>query len=162
MEKKSPWHETEIAGDLIGERLQTISILTREIEKKLSKRLGVNLTDLAAMEQLITSRSLTPSELASRLNVTTAASTQIVDRLERVGHVARERQSDDRRKVLVVPHPASVDLAFQELAPMMNGLDAVVASLSEAEREVVERFLGRVVEVYGAVLNPQDASETPS
>lgn len=142
----------QLADDLIGEQLQTLSILTRAIEKRLGERLGVNLTDVAAMEQLITHAQLTPSALAAHLDVTTAAGTQIVDRLERTGHVSRTRQSDDRRKVLVVPNPASVTQIFQELAPMLNGLDAVVTALSAVDRAVIERFLGQAIDVYRAAL----------
>src|SRR5690242_14146939 len=80
-----------VAEDPIGQRLQEISILTRQIERKLGEVLEVNATDLAAMEQLMTHGPLTPGVLATQLGVTTAASTQITDRLERAGHVSRER-----------------------------------------------------------------------
>ncbi len=143
-----------IAGDRVGQQLQTISILSRQIERQLGLSLGVNSTALAAMEQLITHGPLTPSELAARLQVTTAAGTQIVDRLERGGHVTRQRQSDDRRHVLVVPAPASVTRTFGELAPMLSGLDAVVAALSAADRGVIDQFLGRVIDVYQAAIHP--------
>jgi DNA-binding MarR family transcriptional regulator len=143
-----------IAGDLIGQRLQMVAILTRRIEERLGVSLGVNLTDLSAMEQLIASGPLTPTELASRLKVSTAASSHVVDRLEAAGHVKRERRTDDRRKVLVVPAPASVERTLQQLAPMLNGLNTVVAELPEGDRAVVERFLGRVLDVYEASAAP--------
>jgi DNA-binding MarR family transcriptional regulator len=143
-----------IAGDLIGQSLQMIAILTRRIEERLGVSLGINLTDLSAMEQLIASGPLTPTELAARLKVSTAASSHVVDRLEAAGHVKRERRTDDRRKVLVVPAPAAVERTFQQLAPMLNGLNTVVAELSGDDRVVVERFLGRVLDVYQASANP--------
>jgi hypothetical protein len=34
---------------------------------------------------------------------------------------------------------------------MIDGLDGVIAGLAPAEREVIERFLDQVVDVYGAV-----------
>ncbi|KRA62014.1 MarR family transcriptional regulator [Caulobacter sp. Root655] len=153
-------YKSRMTGDPIGQRLKEISILTREIGKKIGGSLGVNVTDMAALEQLLTSGPLTPGELAARLEVTTAASTQIVDRLERAGHVRRERQAGDRRKVFVVPTYASVDRAFQQLAPMLDGLDGVIASLDQAERQVIERFLDQVIDVYRNVAGfPPSASE---
>jgi DNA-binding MarR family transcriptional regulator len=150
------------AGGGISDRLRLIAVLTRRIEQRLGEHLGVNLTDLSAMEHLISDGPLTPSDLASRLEVSTAAGTQIVDRLERAGHVSRERDAADRRKVLVVPVEASVARAIQQLTPVLESLDAVVAGLSEADRAVVERFLGQVIDVYVAALKRPSGTCAPS
>lgn len=142
------WRAKHAPRDPIGQRLKTISFLNREIGKKIGESLGVNVTDMAAMEQLLTNGPLTPSQLAERLKVSTAAATQIVDRLERAGHVSRERKASDRRKIFVVPVEAAVERAFEQLAPMLDGLDDVIAGLAPAERQVIEGFLDQVVEVY--------------
>lgn len=145
------WRASHMPRDPIGQRLKTISMLTRQIGRKIGERLGVNVTDMAALEQLLNTGPMTPGQLAEHLKVTTAAATQIVDRLERAGHVARERRAHDRRKICVVPVQASVDRAFEQLAPMIDGLDGVIAGLDPAERQVIERFLDQVVDVYSAV-----------
>ena len=142
------WRASHAPRDPIGQRLKTISFLNREIGKKIGETLGVNVTDMAALEQLLNNGPLTPSQLAERLKVTTAAATQIVDRLERAGHVSRERKASDRRKIFVVPVEASVERAFEQLAPMLDGLDGVIAGLTPAERQVIEGFLDQVVDVY--------------
>jgi DNA-binding MarR family transcriptional regulator len=154
-------HKSRIAGDPIGQRLKEISVLTREIGRKIGQTLGVNVTDMAALEQLLTNGPLTPGQLAARLEVTTAASTQIVDRLERAGHVTRERQADDRRKVSVVPAHASVTRAFEALTPMLDGLDGAIASLDQAERQVIERFLDQVIDVYRGVAGVSSSASGP-
>jgi DNA-binding MarR family transcriptional regulator len=123
------WRTSHMPRDPIGQRLKTISMLTRQIGRKIGESLGVNVTDMAALEQLLNNGPMTPGQLAEHLKVTTAAATQIVDRLERAGHVARERRANDRRKICVVPVEASVDRAFEQLAPMMDGLDGVIAGL---------------------------------
>jgi DNA-binding MarR family transcriptional regulator len=142
------WRASHTPRDPIGRRLKAISMLTREIGKKIGETLGVNVTDIAALEHLLHNGPTTPGQLADRLKVTTAAATQIVDRLERAGHVSRERQANDRRKVFVVPVEASVDRAFEQLAPMLDGLDGVIADLGPGERQIIENFLDHVVEVY--------------
>ncbi|MBO9558430.1 MAG: winged helix-turn-helix transcriptional regulator [Caulobacter sp.] len=151
---KGVWRTAHVPRDPIGQRLKTISMLTRQIGRKIGESLGVNVTDMAALEQLLNNGPMTPGQLAGHLKVTTAAATQIVDRLERAGHVARERRAHDRRKVCIVPVEASVDRAFEQLAPMLDGLDGVIAGLSAAERQVIERFLDQVAEVYGAIASP--------
>ena len=156
-----PWRGSHTPRDPIGQRLKTISMLTRQIGRKIGENLGVNVTDMAALEHLLINGPMTPGQLAGHLKVTTAAATQIVDRLERAGHVARERRTNDRRKICVVPVAASLDRAFTQLAPMMNGLDGVIADLSPAERQVIERFLDQVVEVYATVAGLPTASPPP-
>jgi len=142
----------QIARDPVGQQLQQIAVLTRKSASHLGAALGINQTDVAALEHLITDGPLPPTELAMRLNVTTAGITQVIDRLERAGHVVRERQLDDKRRVLVCPVPASVAQAYWHIAPMLNGLSAVLGALEGRDRVVVEAFLGQVVEVYRTTL----------
>ncbi|MBK5343542.1 MarR family transcriptional regulator [Pseudomonas sp. TH49] len=142
----------QIAGDTVGQQLQQIAILTRKASSNLGMALGINQTDMAALEHLITDGPLPPTELAARLSVTTAGITQVIDRLERAGHVVRERQLDDKRRVLVCPVADSVAQAYRHIAPMLNGLGAVLGALEGQERAVVEGFLGQVIEVYRSTL----------
>lgn len=138
----------QIASDSVGQQLQQIAILTRKSADHLGAALGINQTDMAALEHLITDGPLPPTELAARLSVTTAGITQVIDRLERAGHVVRERQLEDKRRVLVCPLPASVTQAYRHIAPMLGGLSTVLGALEGQDRAVVEAFLGQVIEVY--------------
>jgi DNA-binding MarR family transcriptional regulator len=142
------WRTSHAPRDPIGQRLKTISFLNREIGKKIGETVGVNVTDMAAMELILNTGSMTPGQLAESLKVSTAAATQIVDRLERAGHVARERKAIDRRKIFVVPVEASVAKVFEQLAPMLDGLDNVIAGVAPADRQVIETFLDQVIDVY--------------
>ena len=138
----------QIASDPVGQQLQQIAILTRKSASHLGAALGINQTDMAALEHLITDGPLPPTELAVRLSVTTAGITQVIDRLERAGHVVRERQLEDKRRVLVRPLPESVAQAYRHIAPMLKGLSGVLGALEGQDRAVVEAFLGQVIEVY--------------
>lgn len=142
---------TAVAG-VIGDRLHEISRLSRAFERQVGEALLVNSTDLAAMEYLMTEGPLTPSELARRLAVTTAATTLVVDRLVALGHVERHPHPRDRRKVVVKPAAASVAQAVGELMPVIGGVGALAADLSADERRVVEGFLAGVLEVYRSAL----------
>lgn len=150
-----------IAGDVIGRQLQDIAILTRETALRLSNALGINQTDMALMEQLITHGPLSPNELAARLSVTTAGVTLVIDRLERAGHVTRVRQQDDKRRVLVHPVPASVAQTYRHIAPMLDGLDAVLGALSAHERATIEQFLQQVITVYQTTLPGTSGKKNP-
>jgi DNA-binding MarR family transcriptional regulator len=132
--------------------LREILNLTDEFESHLGNELTVNRTDLEAMEQLIMSGPLTPTELAKRLGITTAAATTVVDRLIAVGHVTREPHASDRRAVMVVPNPASVAKAMGTLMPMIRGIDGAIAGFSTTERDTITAYLGEVARIYRAQL----------
>ena len=139
----------------IAEQLREIASLSTKFQKYVGKSLLVNDTDLLAMEHLMTNGPLTPTDLARHLGISTAAATVMVDRLTAVGHVHREPHAHDRRKVVVVPTPASVQAAFATLAPMFSGVAQLTAELSAPDRAVVTQFLSEVIGVFrGAIPAP--------
>jgi len=143
-----------------GDQLHAIVMLSRDFERQVGKALSVNATDLSAMEHLMLTGSLTPSELARRLDISTAATTLAVDRLVALGHVERRPHSHDRRKVVVVPAPASVEQAFDELMPVIGGVSAMQSAMTPADRLVVQNFLAGVISVYQHAIDPVDAAAT--
>lgn len=143
----------------IAEQLREIASLSAKFQKHVGKSLSVNDTDLLAMEHLMTNEPLTPTDLARHLGISTAAATVMVDRLTAVGHVHREPHAHDRRKVVVVPTPASVQAAFATLAPMFSGVAQLTAELSESDRAVVTQFLSEVIGVLrGAIPVPNQVN----
>lgn len=133
--------------------LRDVAALSRALEGRLGAALGVNPTDLHVMEFLIGDGPLSPSEIARRLDISTAASTMAVDRLVALGHVEKRAHDTDRRRVVVVPASESVHRAVGHLMPMIQGVSAVIDDLDATERQVIERFLDRVNEVYRAAVD---------
>ncbi|MGV8884237.1 MAG: MarR family winged helix-turn-helix transcriptional regulator [Microbacteriaceae bacterium] len=129
-------------------RLRDILELTTQFELHVGRELSVNPTDLDAMEELIKDGPLSPTELARRLEISTAAVTTVVDRLTAVGHVTRVPNPADRRGVLVVPAPQSVAKAMSTLMPMILGIDRVLDGFTEEERMTITVYLDRVVSAY--------------
>ena len=132
--------------------LREIREVGAAFESHLGEQLTVNPTDLEAMEHLIQDGPLTPTDLSRRLGVSTAATTTIIDRLTAVGHVERVPNPNDRRGILVVPAPASVERAMGAIMPMVMGIDKVLNDYSDEQKAVITDYLSRVVEVYRAQL----------
>jgi DNA-binding MarR family transcriptional regulator len=135
--------------------------LEQRFERRLASALEVNATDLSAMEHLMERGPMTPSELATRLEMSTAATTHVIDRLVAVGHVERRPHPVDRRKITVMPAPASVRRALEELSPMITGVGEVAASYSPEERRVIESFLSRIAALYSGLVDAGSTTPRP-
>jgi DNA-binding MarR family transcriptional regulator len=113
----------------------------------LARRAGLSESDLVAMEHLMREPH-GPGELARLLDVTTAASTGIVDRLVQRGHVERRPHELDRRRTQVEVTASGREEVLAQLLPMFRELDQLDRSFSAEERAVVERYLRGVVEAF--------------
>lgn len=120
--------------------------LTEQFEQVIGEELEVNPTDLQAMEHLLMSGPLGPTELARRVGISAGAATTAIDRLVALGHVTREPHPSDRRGVLVVPASASRDRAMGRLMPMILGIDTELDAFSSAEQATITAYLSQVVE----------------
>jgi DNA-binding MarR family transcriptional regulator len=139
-----PSPEVHPATRLIREILD----LTELFESHLQEHLTVNPTDLDAMQALIMNGPMSPSELAKKLGLTTAAVTTVVDRLTALGHATRTPNSADRRGVVVVPSPASVDKAMGAIMPAIMGIDRAIQGFTEQEQATITAYLQRVADAY--------------
>lgn len=128
--------------------LRDLLDVTDAFEKSLGAALHVNPTDLDAMQHLLMSGPLSPTELARRVGLSTAATTTSIDRLVALGHVHREPNPQDRRGVIVVPSSASRVAAMSRLMPMIASIDDALDEFDDAEQAVITRYLDRVVGEY--------------
>jgi len=81
--------------------MRALSSQTVLYSQAVAERLGINLTDLMCLGILGGTGPITAGRLAGLTGLTTGAITGVVDRLERAGYVRRERDPDDRRRVIV-------------------------------------------------------------
>jgi DNA-binding MarR family transcriptional regulator len=102
--------------------------------------------DLDCLDLLARSGPLSPSALARRAGLHPATVTGILDRLERGGWVARERDPADRRAVVVrARHERNPEL-FGLYAGMNGAMDRICDGYGEAELELLADFLRRVAD----------------
>lgn len=88
---------------------------------------------------------LTMGELARRLGVTEKTVTGVVDRLERAGHVQRERITLDRRVVRCRLTPTGQE-TYQRLDGFLHeGMLHVLGMLDGSDRKALFRILEKVV-----------------
>ncbi|AGS67206.1 MarR family winged helix-turn-helix transcriptional regulator [Streptomyces collinus] len=109
-------------------------------------RHGLHPTDLRALIALLDAaraeRPMTPGRLGERLHLNSAGTTTLIDRLERLGLVRRERDTTDRRRVLLTVEPRAVDLGWSFFGPAIGTLLTAMDAFTPEELGTVERFLG--------------------
>jgi DNA-binding MarR family transcriptional regulator len=94
--------------ELIGELISEFRIAGNQdsaFDNLAAERLGLNRTDLHAINIIENSGGLTAGELAAQAGLTTGAVTGVIDRLERAGYARRVADPADRRRVKVEVTP---------------------------------------------------------
>ncbi|WJV44133.1 MarR family winged helix-turn-helix transcriptional regulator [Streptomyces flavofungini] len=117
-------------------------------------RNGLHPTDVRALISLLdaarSDTTATPGWLGAQLGLNSAAVTALVDRLERMGLVRRQRDTRDRRRVLLVVEDKAVTLGWSFFGPLINEMVAAMRSFDEKDLAVVQRFLLAMRDVAAA------------
>ena len=154
-----PWAESPTTGAGPPERtelevafataMRRTGSLMQLMGQAAADRIGINSTDLNCLNILSFSGHMTAGELAKATGLTTASITGVIDRLEEVGFVRRERDPHDRRRVVV---RLSLDKAVSEVAsvfaPMLRDWREMAARYSDDELRLIVDFYGRVEQVF--------------
>ncbi|WP_406859415.1 MarR family winged helix-turn-helix transcriptional regulator [Streptomyces sp. HUAS MG47] len=143
-------------GDALSEALRDVLTLTQLARGELAERLGMPLTNVEAVEHVVMARAaddpIGPVELSRRLGVTSAASTQSVNRLVSEGHLVRHPHPHDRRRQILDVTDTGLRHVMGELAPLLGLLHEAGAGLSDDEREGAKRYLRNVAAAYRVYL----------
>ncbi|WP_439693140.1 MarR family winged helix-turn-helix transcriptional regulator [Curtobacterium sp. SP.BCo] len=134
--------------DDIRSRVRQVTVRQQRFERHLARRLEVDTAGLAAMDHLIEDGPATPTELAHRLEVSTAAMTLVLNRLESAGHVRRDRHPSDGRKLVVTAVDRSSDRAYDLVQPLIDGIETLVDGMDARQRAAVATFLDGLIRVY--------------
>jgi DNA-binding MarR family transcriptional regulator len=102
--------------------------------------------DLDCLDIVAASGPMTPSALARDAGLHPATMTGILDRLERGGWIARERDPNDRRAVLVRALPDRMGELVGCYAGMSRSMNKLLSSYSDKELETIADFLRRCSE----------------
>lgn len=143
MSSNSPERDA-LLGALTREARQysTSTVLFHQV---VAERLGLNPTDHKCAEILSRTGPRTAGELAELTGLTTGAITGVVDRLERAGFVRRDRDPEDRRRVIVQPAwgPEVERMVGGLFAGLQSAFAEICGSYSDAELRVILDFMER-------------------
>ena len=141
-----------------SERLAELNRVSRQylasyvlFNQSVADRLGMHPTDVQCLNLLtLAAEPRTTGQIAELTGLTSGSATRLVDRLERAGYVRRERDTQDRRKVLV--HLVEDRIAdFGRLwAELSAGWDAIFDGYTEKELTFLVRHMRRTIELGAA------------
>jgi DNA-binding MarR family transcriptional regulator len=125
----------------IRESLRELTIQLAMLNRQVGAHLELRDVDLDCLNLLDRRGALSPKDLAQQAGLHPATLTGVLDRLERDGWVARDRDPDDRRGVLV----RSLRGRSAELLRLYSGMNSSLTQIcnryDEAQLEGIAEFL---------------------
>src|SRR5207248_11692150 len=128
----------------IKQSLRALSIQQSLLNHQVGAHAGLNDVDLDCLDLIARHGPISPSALAQRAALHPATITGVLDRLERGGWVARERDPSDRRGVRVRARYERNRELMQLYAGMNTSMDQLCDTYTETELELLADFLRRV------------------
>jgi predicted transcriptional regulator len=127
-----------------------------------AKHVGIQPTDLFAIAFLLEALTATAGELMETTGLTSGATTAMIDRLVSAGVVARERDPEDGRRVIVrlIEPPPSVEfirrVTSQEIRKAVRQAGGIPAKDWQTVHTATSTAVRRAIEGFGRPI------ETPS
>lgn len=122
-----------------------------QLGRDLAQSMGLHVTDSVALVEIRRAEGsgepLTPAGLASKVRLTSGATSLLLNRLEDAGHVERRRGHADRRRVTVHLTDA-VQIPLEEFqGPVRSDFEQVLGTYSREDLELIARFVDEIRDV---------------
>lgn len=145
------------SGARRGRLLDELSVASRRymasyalFNQAVADHLKLHPTDLQCLNLLsLEDGPVTTGRVAELTGLTTGSATRLVDRLEKAGYVVRERDTADRRRVLVAMVPQKVAEFGRMWERLSGGWYALFDELDDGELAVLIGHMRRTVEFSG-------------
>jgi DNA-binding MarR family transcriptional regulator len=126
--------------------LRELRIELALLNHRVGERSRIKDADLDCLDLITRHGPISPTALARRAGVHLATLTGILDRLERGGWIARDRDERDRRAVLIRGLPDRQRELFRLYDGMNTALDEILDDYSDDQIDLIAGFLRRCTE----------------
>ena len=110
-------------------------------DEAVALRLGLNRTDLRCLDLALAQGPLSAGELATGLGLSPAATTTVIDRMERAGFVTRSPDPGNRRRVLVAATDAARNVDREIYLPVGAAGTRALNHYTESQLATIVAFL---------------------
>ena len=118
--------------------------------RRLVTQTGLSGPQLICLRQLAVTGPMQTSHLAAAVNLSSATVCGILNRLENRGLVIRERQTDDRRRVLVSLSEAGHDTVDNAPPPLHDSFLFKLRALPDKQQASIHQTLTKIVTMMAA------------
>jgi DNA-binding MarR family transcriptional regulator len=129
--------------DSVQDELRRLGTDIDRLDGVASDALGINRTDLRALDLIRSSGVSSPTTLASTMNLTTGGLTTVIDRLEAAGYIQRVADPRDRRRVVLEGTELIEAREAAIYGPLIAATVAVARSYTDAELATIRDYLAR-------------------
>ncbi len=116
----------------------------------LSKHFGLTGPQLIILRELAQAGEMSPGDLATSVSLSQATVTGITDRLEKRGLITKQKSALDRRRVIVKPTDACLQLLAQAPPPIQESFLNQFDKLQDWEQSMLLSALQRLVRMIDA------------
>lgn len=153
-----PWSQVSPHLGALVLAIQGLSQRSVELAEHLQHASDVNATDFRALTHIQNQPGMSAGDLAAQLDRSPGATSTVLDRLERAGHVDRRPDPEDRRRTTLWVTERPRQVAADALAPFIA---ALVEEFADEDPEEVRRTAAhaeRITELLAAYLEEQRAT----
>ena len=131
------------AASLLKQTMRGLRVQLSVLNHQVGNAADLRDVDLDCLDLVSSDGPISPSALARLSGLHPATLTGILDRLEKGGWIARERDHADRRAVLVRALPDRNREMFRLYAGMSDRMDALCSDYNTEQLELINEFLQR-------------------
>ncbi len=125
--------------------LRRLTVELDAVGQRFAELHNLNRTDVRALVAIMDAarrgQALTAGRLGEAVDLRSASVTALVDRLERVGHVRRVRDPEDRRRVGLEMSESAMVAGAEHFGGLARDLTAAMEGYTDEELAVVRRWL---------------------
>ena len=163
-EPRRPGFDGRSALELeLAKEFAALSTASRHIEHRFSTREHLHQTDFRALGAIYVAenegRPLTASALASEMDLSSGAASHVIERLVASGHVRRDTDPADRRKVILRYAEYGREVALGFFLPLARHTHVSMSGHSDDDIRTAIRVIASAIEamrIYGDELNGQE------
>ena len=125
--------------------LRRLNVELDAVGQRFAQMHGLNRTDVRALVAIMDAtrrgEALTAGRLGEAVDLRSASVTALVDRLEKVGHVRRVRDPDDRRRVELEMSETAMAAGAEHFGGLARDMSTAMEGYTDEELSVVRRWL---------------------
>lgn len=144
------WYSDDNVLQLLS-ALRRFRVADNGMRRRTARAMDMNESDMMALQLVIAAERhgtiVTPNAIARHLDISTASTTKLVDRLEQAGYLTREVHPTDRRSVLLAPTQHAHEEVQSRLARMHAAMEDVARSIPPTSRNDAAEFLRGIAEI---------------